>query len=96
MGLSDVAKNMAVGVIPIHNERLRASAFPCYVAFSPFIRERPDKSPTLSILRVPREQVHSHPMTLYRRVSIPITTGGHVRHSQKATWVSQRLERQGN
>lgn len=67
-GISDVAKSTALGVVAIHNERIRAFASLPH-RFSPFILERPDRFPTLSILWIPGEQIHSHPMTLHELVS---------------------------
>ena len=69
--VSDIAKSTALGEVTIHNERLGAFAFPATSIF-PFILERPMKPPTLSILRIPREQVHSHPMALHEPISTTV------------------------
>ena len=45
---------------------------PAKLPFSPFIRERPDRFPTLSILWIPGEQIHTHPMALGPFISIAV------------------------
>ena len=67
-GVSNVAKSIALGVVFIHKERVRAFAFPATSPF-PFQFERLRSFPTLSILWIPRKQIYSHPMALHELVS---------------------------
>ena len=96
VGLSSVAKSVALGVVVIHKERVRAFAFPRYVAFPISIFERIRRFPTLSILWIPRKQIHPHPMALHEFVSALVIKRAHHSHSQKAAWVSQRLKQREN
>ena len=95
-GISDIAKNTAFGVVTIHNERVRALAFPATLLFSlPSLnalvdsqRYRSSGSPENRFTRMRWLCVDS--------LALRSSQKSHLGHSQKAAWVSQRLIRQGS